>query len=147
VRAAVVGGTVAGLLDLAGAIAVYWPASPAAILRSIAAGLVGPATARAGGAGVAALGLAAHFTIALGTAAVFVAASRRAPILVGRPWISGPVYGAVVFLVMNYAVIPWSAIGRAPGPWTTTTWLVLAVHLFGVGLPIALAARRWAVRG
>ena len=67
-RATLVGGVMAGLLDLVGAIAIHWPAPPAAILRSIAAGLGGPAQARAG-AGAAALGLAAHFTIALGAAA------------------------------------------------------------------------------
>jgi hypothetical protein len=143
--AVAVGGLAAGLLDLLGAIAVYWPAPPAGILRSIAAGVTGTAAARAGGAGVAGLGLLLHFVVAAGAAAVFVAACRVVPGLARRPWLSGPIYGIVVFLVMNYAVIPLSAIGLFPGPWTTATWLVIAVHLIGVGPPIALAARRWAV--
>ena len=66
-----------------------------------------------------------------------------APGLARRPWLSGPLFGLAVFLTMNYVVIPLSAIGRWPGPWTPTTWLVVAVHLAGVGPPIALAARRW----
>lgn len=138
------GGGVAGLVDLLGAIAVYWPAPPAGILRSIAAGVVGTAAARSGGAGTAALGLVLHFVVAIGAAAVFVAACRVTPGLARRPWLNGPLFGLAVFLTMNYAVIPLSAIGRWPGPWTTTTWLVVAVHLAGVGPPIVVAARRWA---
>jgi hypothetical protein len=138
-----VGGVAAGLFDLVGAIAVYWPAPPAGILRSIAAGAMGTGAARSAGAGVAALGLVLHFVIAFGAASVFVAACRVAPALARRPWLTGPLYGLAVFLAMNYVVIPLSAIGRWPGPWTGTTLLVVAVHLAGVGLPIALAARRW----
>ena len=48
---------------------------------------------------------------------------------------------------MNYVVIPLSAIGRFPGPWSATTYQVIALHLVGVGPPIALAARRWAATG
>jgi hypothetical protein len=141
-----VGGLASGLFDLLGACAVYWPAAPAGILRSIAAGVVGSAATRGGGAGMAALGLLLHFAVATGAAAVFVAACRVEPGLARRPWLSGPAFGLAVFLTMNYAVIPLSAIGRWPGPWTTTTLLVVAVHLVGVGPPIALAARRWACR-
>ncbi|MGE0363963.1 MAG: hypothetical protein AB7H93_23000 [Vicinamibacterales bacterium] len=139
-----VGGFAAGVFDLIGAFVVFAPAPPAVILRSIAAGLVGPAAARAGGPATTALGLLAHFTVALGAAAVFVAAGRRVPALTQRVWLIGPLYGLAVFLVMNYVVIPWSAIGRYPGAWTDSTWQVLAIHLAGVGPPIVLAARRWA---
>lgn len=130
----------AGALDILGAFVVYRQSPPAAILRSVAAGLTG---SRPGGAGLAAAGLALHFVIAFGAAAVFVMASRRWPALLRRPWLTGPLYGLAVFLVMQYVVIPLSAIGRFPGPWTATTLQVIALHLFVVGLPIALAARRW----
>ena len=142
-----VGGAIAGALDILGAFAIYWPAPPAAILRSIAAGVVGSAAARSGGVGLAALGLLLHFVVALSAAAVFVTACRAVPALARRPLLSGPLYGLVVFLVMNYAVIPLSAIGRFPGPWSGATAKVIALHMIGVGLPIALAARRWAVSG
>ena len=54
----------------------------------------------------------------------------------------GILYGLAVYAVMNYLVIPLSAIG----PRTTATPLpVLAngllIHMFGVGLPAALFAR------
>jgi hypothetical protein len=48
-----------------------------------------------------------------------------------------------VFLVMQYVVIPLSAIGRFPGAWTAGMLKVLAVHLAGVGPPIVWATRRW----
>jgi hypothetical protein len=139
-----VGGLVAGVADILGAFAIYWPAPPAGILRSIAAGVVGSAAARTGGIELAALGLLLHFVVASGAAAVFVAACRAAPALARRPLLAGPLYGLVVFLVMNYAVVPLSAIGRFPGPWSATTYQVIALHVAGVGPPIALAARRWA---
>jgi hypothetical protein len=142
-----VGGLVAGVADILGAFAIYWPAPPAGILRSIAAGVVGSAAARTGGPGLAALGLLLHFVVALGAAAVFVAAGRAVPVLARRPLLTGPLYGLVVFLVMNYGVIPLSAIGRFPGPWSGTTYQVIALHLVGVGPPIALAVRRWATGG
>jgi hypothetical protein len=142
-----VGGAIAGMLDILGAFVIYWPAPAAGILRSIAAGLVGSAVARTGGIGLAALGLLLHFVVAMTAAAIFVAACRAVPALVRRPLLTGPLYGLVVFLVMNYAVIPLSAIGRFPGPWSATTYQVIALHLVGVGPPIALAARRWAASG
>ena len=84
------GGAAAGVLDILGAFAVYWPAAPAAVLRSIAAGVLGTTAARSGAAGTAALGLLLHFVIACGAAAVFVAACRMAPGLTRRPWLTGP---------------------------------------------------------
>ena len=109
----------------------------------IAAGVVGSAEARSGGASLAALGRLPT-GVAFTAAAVLVAACRVAPGLARRPWLTGPLYGVVVFLMMNYVVIPLSAIGRTPGPWSATTLLVIALHVFGVGprLPWRRAAGR-----
>ena len=106
------GGAVAAVLDILGAFAIYWPAPPAGILRLIAAGVVGSAEARSGGASLAALGLLLHFGVAFTAAAVFVAACRVAPGLARQPWLTGPLYGVVVFLMMNYIVNP--AVGDRP---------------------------------
>jgi uncharacterized membrane protein YagU involved in acid resistance len=143
VRAILAGGALAGGLDLLGAFAISWPAPPARILRAIAAGVYGPAAAAAGGGDIAAAGLVLHFTIAVGAAAVFVTAARVYPRLLRHPLVVGPLYGLAVFLVMQYVVIPLSAIGRVPGAWTAGTLKVLAVHLVAVGPPIVWAARRW----
>jgi hypothetical protein len=74
-------GLLAGTLDITYVFIWFHQAAPFAILRGIAAGLLGP-EARKGGIGIAALGLACHFTIALGAAAVFYAASRKLTVLV-----------------------------------------------------------------
>jgi len=52
------------------------------------------------------------------------------------------VYGAGIYAVMNYVVLPLSRVPPRPAPalivWTTG----LLVHIFLIGVPIALAARR-----
>ena len=110
------------------------------VLQSVAGGLLGKA-AYDGGLGTAALGFLLHFSIAFSWAAIFYAASRRIPFLTRRPAAAGPLFGIVIYLVMYFAVIPLSAYPRKV---TYTPFLVginLFVHMFLIGLPIALAAR------
>jgi len=78
VRAVVFAGLLAGVLDLTAAFAfsALRGVRPVRVLKFIASGLLGPA-AYQGGALTAALGLALHFVIALGGAAVYWAASRQ----------------------------------------------------------------------
>jgi hypothetical protein len=73
---------------------------------------------------------------------VFVLASERLPRLRREAVAWGLGYGVVVFLVMGFVVIPLS---RIP-PSTPTLPLLLnglIAHALLVGLPIALAARRY----
>ena len=146
-KALLAGGIVAGVLDIAYAILFYWfrnDVSPVRILQSVASGLLGN-EAYSGGVPVAILGLALHFVIALTAAAIYFLASRWLPLLVRRPLFSGVVFGLCVYAFMNWVVIPLSRMG--PRPWPPTDVLVtgVLVHMFFVGLPIALACR-WAVR-
>jgi len=61
--------------------------------------------------------------------------------LLERPWITGPFYGMLVWLVMNLVVLPLSA--TPPKAFPSPIWIpVLIAHLTCVGLPIALLARR-----
>jgi hypothetical protein len=139
------GGFVAGLLDIAYACG-FWliraNVKPTRILQSVAAGLLGRETATAGGLGTAALGLGLHFFIATVVAIVYYVAARSAPALWQRPWVYGSLYGVAVYGVMQYIVVPLSRAGGgggAPNPlWTT---LSILVHAFGIGVPVALAAR------
>jgi hypothetical protein len=143
-RAIVAGGLAAGVLDLTAALVLYTlrGARPIRIVQAIASGLLG-AEAYKGGVATAALGCLLHFVIAFGAASVFVAASRRLPALVRRPVVWGPLYGVAVYLVMNFVVIPLSAVAR--GPFNPRLAAILVViHMLCVGLPIALAARRYA---
>ena len=135
------GGLIAGVADLAGAYAIYRPTRPLGPLHSIASGALG-SSAFQGGVSTAAFGLLAHFVVALGAAAVFVIARRHLSILRGSPSVIGPIYGVLVWVVMNYGVIPMSAIGRFPASFTTSTTLVILLHMVGVGFPIAWVAGR-----
>lgn len=141
-KAIVYGGLIAGCLDLAFALTYYGLKGGKLIklLQSIAAGVQGK-VAYQGGVGSAALGVAFHFAIALGAAAVFCAAGRALPVLVRMPWISGPVFGAGAYYFMNLVVLPFSALQTKGYPMKWEPWM-LAAHLFLVGLPIALVARK-----
>jgi uncharacterized membrane protein YagU involved in acid resistance len=92
-----------------------------------------------GGAGTAALGLLLHFVIALGAAAVYAAASRRIAVLARHPVPAGLLYGIAVYLFMNLVVVPLSRV--APRPFSPSLVMIL-IHMFCVGLPIALVLRQ-----
>lgn len=131
------GGFVAGSLDVLAA-ALINRVDPLVILRAIASGLLGRAAFQ-GGLPVAALGLLLQWAMSLLIAAIFVVAARRMAWL-GRRWITaGLLYGVVVFVVMEYVVVPLSAAAK---PHFTVLSLVenlLAMGLFG--LLVAFFAR------
>ena len=91
----------------------------------------------------AVLGVILHFVIAFGACAVYYGASRKLPFLVKRPAVAGPLYGVGVYLCMYLVVVPLSA---APWKFSFTPQgiiLALTAHTLCVGLPIALAVRRY----
>jgi hypothetical protein len=75
--------------------------------------------------------------------AAYYAASRRLPALARRPLVFGPLYGLVVYAVMNYVVVPLSAavVGSGPKPIPVIVNELL-IHVIGVGLPAAIFAAR-----
>ena len=101
------------------------------------------------GAGMAAIGLAMHFTVALTATLVFFALSRRVGLLRAGPlWVVGPLYGVIVFCAMNYGTLPALSWVRSlylhtplrwPGP---MSWPQLGIHMLCVGPPIAWSVRR-----
>jgi hypothetical protein len=141
-RAILWGGFSAGVLDLAAAItqSVGRGGTATRLLQAIATGILGRASYE-GGAASAALGFIAHFIIAFGAAAVFVVAARRIPFLLSIIWLSGPVYGMMVWAVMKFAVLPLSAYPHGGGSTPRGMVVAVLIHVFCVGLPIAIAAR------
>ena len=139
------GGLIAGTIDICAAFLTAWlrrGVSPAALLRFVASGLLGPA-AFTGGAKTALLGLALHFLIATVATALFYFASRKWLFLVERPVHFGLLYGVAVYLFMNFVVLPLSLVPR--GPVTVSGFVIgLLTIMFCVGLPIALIVRRFA---
>ena len=141
------GGLACGILDITQA-CIAWGIQnhvrPEQIFRAVAAGLLGPKASQ-GGAGTAALGLFLHFLIAFIWAAIYYIASRQMGFLTQRPVIAGLLYGEFVWVMMNCVVVPLSAIHRWP-PRTDAASIITGpiLHTVLVGLPIALATRRWA---
>jgi hypothetical protein len=135
------GGLIAGILDITTALIRWRP--PLRLLQSIASGLLGP-QAFQGGWGTAALGMALHFVIAFSAAAVYYAASRKLAFLRQRAVTWGLFYGIAVYMFMTWVVVPLSAVHRSNPPFSGLSLaLSLLTHMFCVGLPIALAVRRY----
>lgn len=149
VAAILIGGLIAGVLDITYAcihsyIRRGW--TPTRLLQSVAAGAVGPDAAVAGGTKTAALGLFFHFLIALIAAAVYYSASRLIPFMIAHPILSGIIYGLCVYAVMNCIVLQLSAIHSKLYPWSYPKSVLiggLLIHMFGIGLPIALVTSRF----
>jgi hypothetical protein len=136
------GGLSVGILDITAAF-IRW-GMPVRILQGIASGLLGP-RAFQGGWAIAALGLALHFFIAFSAAAVYYAASRQLVFLRRRAVVWGLLYGIVVYMVMSWVVVPLSAFPKSKTPFSGIGLILsLLTHMFCVGLPIALAVRRYA---
>jgi hypothetical protein len=127
------GGLLAGALDITSAFISYGWNTP----KGIAGGLLGRATARAGGVEIWLLGLFLHFFIMCIAAAVYWAFSRRLVFLRQYPFVCGLFFGIAVFLVMSLIVVPLSAL-HSRGPFELHDLIQgLLVHMFLVGLPIA----------
>lgn len=140
-----VGGGIAATLDIAYALTFwffYRGVAPAAVLHTIAGGLLGLPAARAGGAATAALGLSLHFAIAFAMAAAFFIAARQFRFLTRQPIIAGIAYGIVLYAIMNFVVLPLSALPAHAWTLTPASLGDLCSHMFFVGMPIALATRR-----
>lgn len=147
VWAVLVGGTVAGTLDILFAIsfAAYNGVDAVRVLQSVASGALGDA-AFSGGNATAALGLACHFALSYLWAALFLAAAWRLPVLVRRPLISGAVFGIVVFLCMRLVVLPLSAFPRPVTFKPLATVLDLLSHTLLFGAAIAWAVSKAVTR-
>lgn len=139
VRAAVFAGLAGGAADILAAFVIYRPATPVQILQSVASGLQG-AAAFQGGMTSAAIGLAAHFAIAIVFAALFVIAAGLIPALLKRPLLSGLTLGVGVYGVMNAIVVPLSMAPERAAPAPHMIGLGLVAHaLFGIALVFTAA--------
>ncbi|HKU13628.1 MAG TPA: hypothetical protein VJQ52_04480 [Steroidobacteraceae bacterium] len=142
-KAILVGGLIAATLDITYAISysAWRGMAPQSLLQFVASGLLGPASFE-GGQATAALGMLLHYVMMLIIAAIFFWISRRLTFLVEKPLIWGPIFGFVVYWVMNLVVMQLSA---TPNKWrfiplSFATGIV--VHMFCIGLPIAWAASK-----
>ncbi|HEX6190222.1 MAG TPA: hypothetical protein VFZ40_19365 [Pyrinomonadaceae bacterium] len=143
-----IGGLIAGVLDITYAFVFSYIRSgrpPAFVLQSVASGALGRG-AYQGGAKTAALGFGFHFLIALTAAAVYVLASRALPFMTTHAIFSGILYGLCIYAVMYGVVLRVSAIRATAWPWSLPKSVLiggLLIHMFGIGLPIALVNRHY----
>jgi uncharacterized membrane protein YagU involved in acid resistance len=139
------GGLIAGTCDLTAACVYSWlraNVSPVTVFQFIASGVLGR-DSFTGGAKSAILGVALHYLIATGAAAIFYLASRKWYFLVERPILAGLLYGIPVYLFMNFVVLPLSQVQQRPQPLSSRI-INLVILMFCIGLPIALITRRYA---
>jgi len=136
-RPILAGGLVAGSLDLTSAFITYGVGVP----RVIAGGLLGR-QALQGGAGMWILGVILHYFIAFLATTIYCLTSLQLDFLRRHFVVSGLYYGIGVYLVMNLIVLPLSGL-HAAGPFKLYGLLQgLLVHMFLIGLPIAVSLRR-----
>jgi hypothetical protein len=134
---------IAGILDISSAFLLSYPkgVGPIRVLQGVAAGLIGREPAINGGLATAGLGLAIHFFIAFVVATVFYVASRKLVFLRRQPVISGLLYGVVVYGFMYWIVMPLAY--PVVHPSLSRDLTAVCVHMFLIGLPIALIVRRF----
>jgi hypothetical protein len=133
------GGVAGAVLD--GVAASVQLGQPLHVWQGVASGLLGERAFRKGWVS-GGFGLLLHFVIAFSVATSFVEACLELPFLARAYWISGPLYGVIVFLLMNLAVVPLSARPKRSAS-SQVIFVQLIVHVLFVGLPIAMAANRF----
>lgn len=139
-----VGGLAVAAGDVTLAMSLWFSWTPAGVERlfqTIAVGVLGKASFD-GGIGSALLGALLHVTMATTFVLVYTVASRRAPRLLERPVRNGALYGLLLYVVMNFVVMPLSRVGRSPS-FEHPDWIGISVlgHLV-FGMVCVLAAQR-----
>ena len=133
------GGFMAATFDVFAAMLIYG-VTASGVAKSIARGWFG-AAAKTMEPIVDVIGLASHYGILLGAAAIFVFVSLRFPVLRQRAWITGPLFGICIYVVMHFVIVPLSAVHAVSNPKGLQFVEEFAGHMFVIGLPIALWAR------
>lgn len=145
-HAIVAGGLIASTADVGAASLINW-LSPVVILHAIASGVLGKA-AFAGGAAAAVLGLVLQWLMGLLIAAIFVLAASGFAWLWRRWVFAGIAYGVAIFFVMNYVVVPLSAVPFPAHHFGVRTFIenLLAMFLFGLIIACCTRERRVPLR-
>jgi hypothetical protein len=142
--AVVAGGLAAGVFDIIYAFVLSGMrgGKPLGVLQSIASGVLG-AEAYKGGATTAALGLALHLGITIFAALLFLLAARRSALIQRHYILFGLMFGVLVYLVMNFAVLPLSAVPFKIKYTGVDILQGFVSHALLVGLPIAWCWHRY----
>ena len=132
-----------GTLDIAYAAAasVLRGGSISGMLRGVASGPFGDA-ARDWGAAGAAAGLITHFAIMGAMVAAWFFVARRWGRLTVQPWwLTGTLYGLLLYLIMNAVVLPLRFGSPFPPTDPAQGLIALLPHILLVGWPLAWMTR------
>lgn len=144
-RIILLGGLIIGTLDGLAAMmnAIAHNISVMRLWQYVATGLLGRASFEHGRASML-LGIFLEYVISIGVMAVFFFACRALPILLRFSVATGALYGVAVFFFMSKIVVPLSAVPPPRNPPTLSRTLIeIGIHIFCVGLPAALVARKY----
>jgi hypothetical protein len=118
--------------------------TPWRIFQFIASGLIDGRSFQLGWTSVG-LGVLIHYAIALTWTAIFYIAATELNfnVLLRRPILSGLLYGILVYVIMNFIVLPLSAVPPRLSAATIAARInaVLAL-MFCIGMPVALLVKR-----
>lgn len=143
-------GAAVALLDGVFAIVLYvyivHSTTAGRIFQGIAAGLIGRTAALNGGGQTVALGLLLHCTVAYSWTTIYYLLLnglewlRDATITTRGRLIVGALFGATIWLGMNYIVVPLAGLKIAPlSGWRF--WVQLAWHMIALGPPLVAIVR------
>lgn len=138
------GGLVVAVGDIIFATTLWFTWTAAGLVRvfqTIAVGALGKASYD-GGVPAALLGAGLHLFMATMFVVAYTLVGRRRPQLLRRPFLFGPLYGVLMYLIMNFVVMPLSRVDAHP-TWKHPDWIILSVvaHMaFGV-VCVLFAAR------
>jgi uncharacterized membrane protein YagU involved in acid resistance len=120
----------AGIPDIFAAAALS-RTSPGKILQTISSGILGEASYRRGRTSMA-LGLALQIAMSFVIALIYTSASSCVPAIHRFPLLSGAVYGVLIFIIMNFVVVPLSRAHPKPQwDYKAVLAMLLVMILFG----------------
>lgn len=133
-----------GTLDIVYAMvaSVVQGGTVSSMLHAVASGPFGD-DARTWGIGGDIAGLATHSAIMAAMVAAWFALVRRVPAITRqRWWLTGTVYGLILYVVMNGIVLPLRFGSPFPPADLVKGAIALFPHIFFVGLPLAWLTRK-----
>ena len=139
----IAGGVAAAMLELGFAIAWWAPQGVPAtrVLQGVAAWWIGR-DAFAGGTPAALFGGLLYCQMMIAVVALYAFAARHWRILLQRPLVFGPAYGAVMYVLLLEIAVP--LLAASPAGDRSPIWRLacLVAYMGLVGVPAALFARR-----
>ncbi|PWT77145.1 MAG: hypothetical protein C5B59_04900 [Bacteroidetes bacterium] len=137
-------GLLVGTMDISAAIIqflIQTGRSPARIFWFIASGILGR-SAYTGGALTAIFGLALHYLIAFCFTFLFFLLYPRLAFLSKSIVVSGILYGAFIWVIMNLIVVPLSNAQKF-GFSLTQSLIAAGILIVAIGIPLSIIAKRY----